>query len=92
MLIWAFLGWMLFINIVSFSAVWSDKRKAEKDLWRIPEKRLFLLAFLGGIIGHIWGMRKFRHKTRKASFLIITFLLILVNAFWWYLFVTKILF
>ena len=94
MLTWttAFIGWMFLINLISFISVWHDKSKAEKDKWRTPEKRLFMLAFLGGIIGHIWAMRKFHHKTRKASFLIITFLLVIVNVCWWYLFVTKILF
>jgi uncharacterized membrane protein YsdA (DUF1294 family) len=94
MLTWttAFLGWMLLINIISFVAVWSDKRKAEKDNWRTPERTLFAFALLGGIIGHIWAMRKFRHKTRKISFLLITFLLVLVNVFWWYLFFTEIAF
>ena len=94
MLSWttAFLGWMVLINIISFIFVWVDKRKAERDKWRIPESRLFTLAFLGGIFGHIWAMRRFRHKTRKASFLLVTFLLVIVNACWWYLFITKILF
>lgn len=45
-----------------------DKYKAEKNKWRIPEMTLFLITFLGGGIGTIFGMKKFRHKTQKWYF------------------------
>ena len=44
-----------------------DKRKAEKGKWRIPEKTLFMFTWLGGGIGTIAGMYKFRHKTMKKK-------------------------
>ena len=47
-----------------------DKRKAEKDRWRIPEKTLFIITALGGGIGTIAGMYTFRHKTQKLQFVI----------------------
>lgn len=47
-----------------------DKKKAQKEVWRIPEKKLFLIAILGGGIGTICGMYKFRHKTKKMKFII----------------------
>ena len=36
--------------------------------WRIPEKALLLLSFLGGAIGGILGMLLFRHKTKHWYF------------------------
>ncbi|OUP22591.1 hypothetical protein B5F29_00925 [Lachnoclostridium sp. An196] len=47
-----------------------DKRKARKNLWRIPEKTLFLSAILGGSAGAIAGMYVFHHKTRHWYFVI----------------------
>ena len=47
-----------------------DKRKAKANKRRISEKTLFILVFLGGGIGGIAGMYLFRHKTKKARFVI----------------------
>ena len=47
-----------------------DKYKAQKGYWRIPENTLFLVALLGGGIGTLFGMYKFRHKTKKMKFII----------------------
>ena len=45
-----------------------DKQKAKRGSWRIPEKSLFIITFLGGGVGTISGMYLFRHKTRKIYF------------------------
>ena len=45
-----------------------DKFKAKKNLWRIPEKTLFLVAALGGSIGCLLGMYTVRHKTQHLTF------------------------
>ena len=45
-----------------------DKRKAKRGSWRIPEQTLFIITAIGGGIGTIAGMYKFRHKTKKARF------------------------
>ena len=62
--------YLLLINAVSFLLMLSDKWKARKKRWRIPEKTLFLMALLGGSIGSLAGMHLFRHKTRHPSFTI----------------------
>ena len=46
----------------------SDKRKAQKNLWRIPESTLFGVSIIGGSLGVIGGMYAFRHKTKHLSF------------------------
>ena len=60
--------YLLLINLALFAAMGIDKYKARHGLWRIPEKRLFALAILGGSVGGILGMRVFHHKTRHNSF------------------------
>lgn len=58
------------INIIGFLAMYIDKRKAERGLWRIQEKTLFIITMLGGGIGTIAGMYVFRHKTQKTQFVV----------------------
>ena len=50
--------------------MWIDKVKAKRGSWRIPEKTLFTITFLGGGFGTIAGMYTFRHKTNKLYFTI----------------------
>lgn len=61
-------GALFVINLVAFALMGIDKRRAIKDRWRIPEKVLFLWAFIGGAWGAWAGMKAFRHKTRKPIF------------------------
>ena len=60
--------YLFFINVLAFFLMGIDKRKAELGRWRIPERTLFLSAFLGGGVGVIAGMQLFRHKTKHRSF------------------------
>ncbi len=59
---------LFLINAVGFALMLIDKRRAVKNLWRIPERTLLLFALLGGSLGVLLGMRLFRHKTRKPLF------------------------
>ena len=58
------------INVIGFLAMFIDKQKAKRGYWRISEKTLFILTFLGGGFGTIAGMYLFRHKTKKTYFTI----------------------
>lgn len=60
--------YLLIINVVGFLAMGIDKLKAKKEWWRIPEGTLMMICLLGGGIGTITGMYKFRHKTKKLKF------------------------
>ncbi len=62
--------YLLAINVITFLAMWIDKRKAQKGSWRISEKALFTLVLLGGGVGGILGMYVFRHKTQKPRFVV----------------------
>ena len=42
-----------------------DKRQAGRSGWRVPEKRLHLIALLGGWPGALVGQRMLRHDIQK---------------------------
>jgi uncharacterized membrane protein YsdA (DUF1294 family) len=56
------------LNLVGSFLVVLDKKKAGKNIWRIPEKRFYLLAALGAWPGLYLTMHQVRHKTQKWSF------------------------
>ena len=62
--------YFIIINLIGVGIMALDKFKAEKGYWRIPENTLFLVTILGGGIGTLFGMYKFRHKTKKMKFVI----------------------
>ena len=55
--------------IASFMAI-RDKIKAKKGKWRISESVLMVIAFLGGAFGEFLTMKKIRHKTQHAKFMV----------------------
>lgn len=59
---------LLIINASAFLVILSDKARARKNKWRIPEATLLTLALLGGSLGTLAGMYILHHKTRKAKF------------------------
>lgn len=69
-LLWpVLLGYLVLMNLAAFILMGTDKRRAKREgARRIPEKRLFLAALLGGSLGAILGMRVFHHKTRHWYF------------------------
>lgn len=60
----------ILINIISAGLAYSDKRRAVKGKWRIPENTLMLIGFLGGAAGEYIMMKKIHHKTQHAKFMI----------------------
>ncbi len=70
---------VLLMNLIAFAAYGIDKRKARMDKWRIPELTLLLLAFLGGSIGALLGMRVFHHKTKHWKFKILVPLFLILQ-------------
>jgi uncharacterized membrane protein YsdA (DUF1294 family) len=62
--------YLLVINVVGFLLMGIDKLRAKKQVWRVPEKTLFLIAVIGGSIGTNVGMYVFRHKTKHWYFVI----------------------
>ena len=62
--------YLLIINALSLLLMLADKRKAQKNLWRIQERTLFTAALFGGTVGSILGMYLFRHKTKHWHFVL----------------------
>jgi uncharacterized membrane protein YsdA (DUF1294 family) len=61
---------IVILNIISMILFGVDKLKSMRGGWRIQELRLLLIALLGPF-GAYLGMLLFRHKTRKAKFLLV---------------------
>ena len=62
--------YLIVINLVGILSMYLDKYFAKNNMYRISEKNLFLIAIIGGSIGSIIGMYKFRHKTKHKQFTI----------------------
>ena len=60
--------YLILINAAGLILMLTDKIKAIKNLWRIPEATLMWVAGLGGSLGVYAGMRLFRHKTLHPKF------------------------
>ena len=67
---------LITINVVSLAVFGVDKLKSKRGSWRIPEARLLLVAFFAPF-GALAGMLLFRHKIRKAKFLLVPLFLLI---------------
>ena len=63
--------YMIFINLIGFIFCFIDKYLARHNGYRMPERLLFVVSFLGGCFGFYLGMLGFHHKTRKFRFKIL---------------------
>ncbi len=64
-------GFTLFLmiwNLVVFLVYGFDKGKARKGSYRISEKTLLMMTYVGGGLGAWAGGTLFRHKTQKKYF------------------------
>jgi uncharacterized membrane protein YsdA (DUF1294 family) len=84
------IGALAGVNLATILLYGYDKAVAGGTKLRVPEKVLHLLALLGGSPGALLGRSMFRHKTAKASFSTVFWLIILLQlaaaggAFWWW--------
>lgn len=70
---------LIFINFITFTAYFYDKRAANKQKWRIPEKVLLAFALIGGTPAASIASKVLRHKTIKKAFKIRFWLVILIQ-------------
>ena len=86
---WKEQGWMWplaaygGVSLLSMFLYWSDKRAAEHSEQRTPENVLHLSELLGGWPGALLAQQMLRHKTRKASYQQIFWLIILAHQLFW---------
>ena len=67
------------MSVITFCAYGIDKFKAQKGLWRIPEKTLHILELCFGWPGALLAQRILRHKSYKKSFRIVFWAMVLIN-------------
>ncbi len=78
--------YLVVINLTAFFLMYADKKKAQKQKWRIRESVLFLSAALGGSVGAICGMYIWHHKTKHWYFVIgMPLILVLQILLFWFL-------
>ncbi|KUP05772.1 membrane protein [Bacillus coahuilensis m2-6] len=59
---------ILIVNLVSYSLMGVDKKRAQQGQYRISEKTLWTWTICGGALGSFLGMNAFRHKTKHTHF------------------------
>ena len=74
-----YIYWYYFgiINLLSGLIFAFDKQAAIKGRRRIPERTLHLLEALGGVIANLLLMYSLRHKNRKFSYWIWTWVVLI---------------
>lgn len=74
------IAWLVAVNITAMLAYGYDKSIAGSGRTRIPERLLLALAYAGGSLGALLGMRIFHHKTRKSSFQLRFWIILIIQA------------
>ncbi|SEE63868.1 MULTISPECIES: DUF1294 domain-containing protein [Pseudomonas] len=71
------------VSVLAFFLYWRDKRKARTDSWRTPENVLHAVELAGGWPGALLAQQVFRHKTRKVSFQLLFWMIVLLHQVFW---------
>lgn len=79
--VWALL--YIVASLVCAGVYWHDKRQAQAGGQRIPEKLLHLSELLGGWPGALVAQQLWRHKTRKLSYQLVFWLIVLLHQVVW---------
>ena len=58
------------ISLIAIFVTLSDKIKAKRGKWRIPEATLLLLSAFGGSFAMYLTMKLIRHKTQHKRFML----------------------
>ena len=60
-----YLAYIAVISLVTYILYGIDKKSAKRERRRIPERTLLLISIIGGALGGLLGMKRFRHKTAR---------------------------
>lgn len=71
------------VSLIAFCLYWSDKRKAQTNSWRTPENILHAVELAGGWPGALIAQQVFRHKTRKVSYQVLFWTIVLLHQVFW---------
>lgn len=73
----------LVMSLLAFFLYWRDKSQARSNGRRTPEKILHGVELLGGWPGALVAQQALRHKTRKLSFQLVFWLIVLLHQAIW---------
>lgn len=73
----------LAMSLATMVAYGLDKEKATRSEWRTSESVLHLLELAGGWPGALLAQQLFRHKTRKVSFQVFFWLVVVLHLGVW---------
>lgn len=71
------------MSVVAFAWYGYDKKQARHSGQRTPEKLLHGIELLGGWPGALLAQQVFRHKTRKFSYQLVFWLIVLLHELFW---------
>lgn len=80
-----FVSYLIVVNLTTFFYYGFDKLCAVRRCQRVPELLLHLMAFSGGSPGALFGQRLFSHKISKTKFLLLYWLIVLIQSLLLYL-------
>ena len=75
------IGYLVAISVATVYVYWSDKKRAEVNSWRTPEKTLHLLELIGGWAAAFISQRLFRHKISKGEYQFMFWLIGIVHQY-----------
>ena len=70
-------------SVLAFLLYWYDKQSAQKGRWRTQENTLHLCELAGGWPGALLAQQVFRHKTRKTSYQLLFWGIVLLHQVFW---------
>ena len=71
------------VSLITVLLYWQDKHQARTQAWRTPEKVLHASELLGGWPGALVAQQLFRHKTRKLSYQLMFWAIVLLHQLFW---------
>ncbi len=71
------------MGFITFVIYAEDKSRARKGQWRIPEATLHLCELAGGWLGAFIPQQKLRHKSSKASYQGVFWLIVILHMGFW---------
>lgn len=73
---WGTAGWLTVASLAAYALYGSDKGRAQRGGWRVPEKVLHLAELIGGWPGAWVAQRRLRHKCRKLEYQVVFWLIV----------------
>jgi uncharacterized membrane protein YsdA (DUF1294 family)/cold shock CspA family protein len=71
------------MSLLTFALYADDKARARQGKWRVSENMLHLCELLGGWFGAFIAQRKLHHKSRKHSYQLVFWGIIIVHFIFW---------